>query len=163
MDIRDNNIYQCGNEACETLMVIDDPAQLDAPCQKCGFIGKSQIVVKAVCDFCSANLDEWCWSYPARDFFYTVQFEGFGTHASKGEWAACEDCHALIESDARQDLAVRAVVIDLEREPEYAPMRMALAAMYLSIQGDFFNNRTGEPVHERSNEHFERKLREESE
>lgn len=163
MDIRNNNVYQCANESCETIMVIDDPERLDDPCAKCGFVGKTQIVVVPVCDFCSTNLNTWCWVYPARDFAYSIQFEGFGNHASKGEWAACEDCHALIESDDRQELAVRAVIIDLEREPEYAPMRMTLANMYLSIQGDFFDNRTGEPVFELSNDNFVRKLRRESE
>jgi hypothetical protein len=161
-DVRDNNIYQCGNESCETIMAIDDPAMFDAPCPNCGFIGKSQMTVVVVCDFCSEPIEgEWCWSYPARDFLYTIQFEGYGTHGSKGDWAACEICHHLIQADNRVQLAARNVRLDLERDPKAKRLAPQLGALALALHKDFFNNRTGEPKYELVHEHFERKLREE--
>jgi hypothetical protein len=163
-DVRDNKIYQCGNESCETLMVIDDPKALGDPCAKCGFIGKRQVPVIVVCDFCSESIDgEWCWSYPARDFLYTIQFEGCGTHGSKGEWAACDRCHELIEAGDRSQLAARNVALDVKRDPKAKRLAPQLYRLALGLHDDFFHNRTGDPVHESPLDHFQRKLREESE
>lgn len=162
MDVRNNNIYQCGNEDCGTILVIDDPKALDDPCPNCGNVGKTQMTVVVVCDFCSEPIKgEWCWSYPARDFAYTIQFEGYGIHASKGEWAACETCHDLIEADDHTGLAQRNVELDIERDPTAKPLVRQLATLALSLHNDFFNNRTGEPRYESIRDHFARKLREE--
>jgi hypothetical protein len=143
------------------MMVITDPTRVGEPCIACGHIGKDQIAVTVVCDFCSVNADSKVWSYPTPDFLYTLQMPEFGLHASKGDWAACEECHALIEADDRVGLATRTVLMDIEREPESAELAVKMGGIYLSVQGDFFSHRQGEPIYEDALEHFERKLKEE--
>jgi len=55
------------------------------------------------CDFCS---EPACWSYPARDI---VVFELPVRQASKGAWAACDECSQLIDAEDREGLARRSL------------------------------------------------------
>ena len=58
------------------------------------------------CDFCDSNRRA-TWRYRAHDI---VIFEEKGTRAkSESDWAACEDCHRLIESGDRNKLLDHAV------------------------------------------------------
>lgn len=52
------------------------------------------------CDFCSSK--DVAWSYPCHDFMIL----NYGI-ASDGPWAACEECHALIEKEQWMDLHLR--------------------------------------------------------
>lgn len=159
--IDDNNVYQCNNPSCEAMMVIVDPTKLGEPCLACGHIGKSQIAVTVVCDFCTVNTGGKVWTYPSPDFLYSMQMSEFGLHASKGDWAACEECHALIQSDDRVGLAARTVLADIARDPGSVELAVKMGPIYLSVQNDFFEHRDGEPIYEDAVEHFERKLGEE--
>ena len=54
------------------------------------------------CDFCGATPVRW--DYPCVSIDYGI---GVG---SKGDWAACDDCHKMIERDDRGGVLVRAIV-----------------------------------------------------
>ena len=58
---------------------------------------------KAICDFCSYPSVVWC--YPARSFVAYVVANIGGE--SVGDWAACEQCHRLIEVGDRAGLTER--------------------------------------------------------
>jgi len=57
---------------------------------------------EAVCDFCSSH--DIKWVYRAHDF--TVDHLNWGSHTG---WAACDDCHALVENGAWEALIDRAL------------------------------------------------------
>jgi hypothetical protein len=54
-----------------------------------------------ICDFCSSS--DVTWSYDAADYILDEKW------GSRGGWAACDECHDLIEADDRLGLARRAV------------------------------------------------------
>jgi hypothetical protein len=56
-----------------------------------------------VCDYCSDP--EPPWVYPANDF----PMPGLPNHVSRGEWAACQVCHELIENEDWGGLLERSV------------------------------------------------------
>lgn len=159
-DVKANTLYQCGG--CKEIFEITDVALLDDPCPNCNtFSGWMQLPLVLVCDFCSVPTgDSAVWSYPAEDFFYSFQVAGSTPQASKGEWAACEECHALIESDDRDQLAVRSVASDIELHPEYKPHYKEFFGLTRVMHDDFFRHRTGDAVYETAREHYERKERE---
>lgn len=151
--VRDNNLYKCGG--CDQMFTIDDPRALETPCPKCGVKGKVQIPLVHVCDFCSTPLGETVWTYPAEDFPYTVQLPGMGAHSSAGDWAACDECHDLIEGDLREALAVRSLSGDIDRAGESAEgLKPMLYAIIKQMQDDFFNHRTGDAYQETIAEHY---------
>jgi hypothetical protein len=94
------------------------------------------------CDFCDREMPG-VWRYPARDIRLAVG-------ESTGDWAACEECHALLEKDDRRGLLERALAIMI-RKPEIretlgrdarAVMRMGLE----HIHGKFFEARLPGPA-----------------
>jgi hypothetical protein len=96
------------------------------------------------CDFCSARPVEW--SYPARDFtaFAAVELDPCGlishTHNSRGDWAACSQCHDLIESGNIPGLGGR-----MTRAFELGDDPLIQKVIFDQLDG-FFANRTGPPV-----------------
>jgi hypothetical protein len=60
-----------------------------------------------LCDFCSKPKPTW--RYPANDFIasQTQAPQGLLVQESIGGWAACDDCHALIEASDWSALATR--------------------------------------------------------
>lgn len=56
--------------------------------------------IVGTCDFCS--IPHPTWRYPCHDF-------GVPPYGSVGDWAACDDCHALIERANWSRLSARAV------------------------------------------------------
>lgn len=68
-----------------------------------------------ICDFCSGQHP--VWRYPVTDFDvkygqHVSHPERFGVpymSTSIGDWAACERCHTLIETDNYRELCERAV------------------------------------------------------
>ena len=61
---------------------------------------------RAICDFCSYPSVVWC--YPARSFVAYIVANIGGE--SVGDWAACEQCHRLIEAGDRAGLMERSLV-----------------------------------------------------
>lgn len=61
------------------------------------------------CDFCSSPAVRW--SYPARDVNMGVVLGGSMPvlHNSRGDWAACDACHDLIEAGDYKSLLNRSI------------------------------------------------------
>ena len=144
--IESNTIYRCTR--CGAIYNFEDATQFK-PCEHCGLLSYEQLVVQAVCDFCSKNLDleknEVFWSYPCEDFIYPVQFSDCPEGASKGEWTACATCHELIDDGDLTALAQRSVDTDLQRHPHIKGHRKELISITLQIHHSFMQHRTGAP------------------
>ncbi len=91
------------------------------------------------CDFCSAP--EPMWAYPAKDFIAYLVLPLVGE--SVGAWAACEECHQLIEAGDREGLAVRSLDELIFRCPEAAMVAPALKQELRQLHERFFANRAG--------------------
>jgi hypothetical protein len=94
---------------------------------------------KPICDFCSSP--DVAFVYPARTFAAYV-FDGI-VGESVGDWAACPNCHGLIESDRQADLVERSLVTLLERQPEMKFAEVELRDQIRSFHVMFFCNRVG--------------------
>lgn len=94
------------------------------------------------CDFCSAP--EPLWAYPARDFVAYLALPLVGE--SVGAWAACEECHRLIEAGDREGLAVRSLDELIFQCPEAAIAAPALREELRRLHEMFFANRVGTAV-----------------
>ncbi len=88
------------------------------------------------CDFCSTQNPKY-W-YPATDF-QAWQVNGV-TGSSRGEWAACEPCYALIEADDRKALAERSMKALVKDEPDAEKWA---GPKIEDIHNKFFENRLG--------------------
>jgi hypothetical protein len=94
---------------------------------------------KAICDFCSHP--SVVWRYPALTFAAYVVANIGGE--SVGDWAACEQCHRLIEVGDRAGLTERSLVTLIAGHPEMEPARSELVEHMTSLHVMFFENRTG--------------------
>lgn len=94
------------------------------------------------CDFCSAPGP--LWVYPARDFVAYLALPLVGE--SVGAWAACEECHRLIEAGDREGLAVRSLDELIFQCPEAAIAAPALEKELRQLHALFFANRVGTAV-----------------
>ncbi len=95
------------------------------------------------CDFCS--VPEVCWSYPALDFVdqSVVTPTQIIISQSVGAWAACDECHRLIEADDREALLERSVGKFVEF---YGVLPPALAEDIRRLHDQFFAHRCGPVV-----------------
>jgi hypothetical protein len=94
-----------------------------------------------VCDFCSTP--EVKWMYPADDIAVDALQWG-----SRGEWAACDTCHALIESSERDKLAEHSLSNFIKFNPEMpvasdSEMRREIAKGIRALHEAFFLARIG--------------------
>lgn len=145
--MKDNTLYVCRN--CGAFYDFAD-MQDNAPCQKCGGRRFDQKVITFVCDFCSVpGREQEMWSYPCAPHVHGVIVSDLPLGASRGDWAACENCHELIERNDRKALVERSVKLDWERHPElhaHPEAKAMLRAMARSIHDGFFRNRTGDAI-----------------
>ncbi len=96
-----------------------------------------------ICDLCSEPAVRW--SYPARDFIETgvISPSRVLLIGSSGGWAACDECHQLIEADDRAALLKRSV----ENFVAFYGVRPpTLADDIRRIHEQFFANRRGPAV-----------------
>ena len=95
-----------------------------------------------LCDFCSAPGPQW--SYPARSFlaYRVANLAG----ESVGGWAACEQCHALIELDDRRNLAQRSLDELVIKHPEASAVAAILYNDLAALHQQFFDHRNGPAV-----------------
>jgi len=64
-----------------------------------------------LCDFCVDPREPVRWRYPAQDFRLPNPDPGpIAGIGSRGDWAACDACHALIDADQWATLAQRSAV-----------------------------------------------------
>lgn len=92
-----------------------------------------------ICDFCCRDDSPVAWSYPCATFNDAICDDPLIISESVGDWAACEECHTLIQKNDRRALAKRSL--------SHLPGELALAmAMSLwEIHSNFFKNQRGEP------------------
>ena len=72
---------------------------------------------KEICDFCSSRDIEW--QYPADDGLIEDTWPPNLIRESIGDWAACEVCSELIETNKRFALMERSVETNLASCPGY--------------------------------------------
>ncbi len=98
------------------------------------------------CDFCSSR--DISWDYPARDFSMPTGDVEWG---SRGGWAACNECHLLIEAKDREGLARRSAVTFVQRAQRDPTVSRAVKRMkarshmahFRDLHGRFWDARTG--------------------
>jgi hypothetical protein len=94
------------------------------------------------CDFCSAPGP--VWRYPARSFVAYCAPSVAGE--SVGDWAACDRCHVLIESDDRRGLAQRSLDELILKHPEASLAAATLCEELAELHQQFFAHRSGTAV-----------------
>ena len=94
------------------------------------------------CDFCSAPSP--VWRYPARSFVAYCAPNVAGE--SVGDWAACDQCHVLIETDDRRGLTQRSLDQLILKHPEASFAAAVLYEELAELHQQFFAHRSGTPV-----------------
>jgi hypothetical protein len=94
------------------------------------------------CDFCSASSP--VWRYPARSFVAYCAPSVAGQ--SVGDWAACDQCHVLIETDDRRGLTQRSLDQLILKHPEASLAAAVLYEELAELHQQFFAHRSGTPV-----------------
>lgn len=94
------------------------------------------------CDFCSAPSP--VWRYPARSFVAYCAPNVAGE--SVGDWAACDQCHVLIETDDRRGLAQRSLDQLILKHPEASLAAAVLHEELAELHQQFFAHISGTPV-----------------
>lgn len=101
---------------------------------------------KIVCDFCSGT--PVAFRYPARDFRRRYSLDEINVQAtSHGDWAACVECHKLIQASDRDGLAersVKAFPIPITEIP--AHVRSQIKREIRAMQDTFWSAREGAPA-----------------
>lgn len=92
-----------------------------------------------LCDFCSEPSPTWC--YPAETFI--AMEVGPVASASDGGWAACEECHRLIEAGDRRALADRSAALLIVANPDFASVSDDLRRQLGDLHKGFFDHRLG--------------------
>lgn len=102
-----------------------------------------------VCDFCSAP--EVKWRYPAIDTtpIATVTDDAILFIDSKGDWAACDICHELIQAHDRRGLAERSIETLIRQHPELEHETASIERLTDLIHDGFWSARLGPPIRER--------------
>ena len=95
-----------------------------------------------VCDFCS--MPGPVWRYPARSFVAYCAPNVAGE--SVGDWAACDKCHVLIETDDRRGLAQRSLDELILKHPEASAAAAVLDEQLVELHQQFFAHRSGTAV-----------------
>ena len=94
------------------------------------------------CDFCSALGPKW--RYPTRSFVAYCVPNVAGE--SVGDWAACDECHSLIEADDRRVLAQRSLDKLILKHPEASAEAAVLYENLAELHQQFFAHRNGTAV-----------------
>lgn len=92
------------------------------------------------CDFCSGGSLEW-WRYPCSPF--SVEGSQYG---SADDWAACWDCHRLIEMDRWRSVANRMVEFKFPNGSGSPVMRRLTRESIMELHHEFRKHRTGPAV-----------------
>src|SRR5712691_781690 len=103
---------------------------------------KSMTNASLQCDFCSVPGPEW--RYPARSFVAYCAPDVAGENV--GHWAACDQCHALIETDDRRGLAQRYLDELILKHPEACGAAAVLYEKLPELHQQFFAKRSGPAV-----------------
>ncbi len=96
-------------------------------------------MTELLCDFCSEPAPTWC--YPAETFI--AMTVGPVASASDGGWAACDECHRLIEAGDRRALAERSAALLIVANPEFASVSDEVRQQLGKLHRGFFEHRRG--------------------
>lgn len=114
----------------------------------------------AICDFCSSP--DVHWSFPARDVVTQREFRATALtttsvhsemvrveHGSRGGWAACNVCAALIKRGDRIRLTRRSARKIVQKQAALGVVMSVrqLEQMLRPVHDNFWANRQGEPIH----------------
>lgn len=118
--VLDNKSYRC--LGCGYVVEGAIEAASIPECPDCGGVNFEQIAVTIVCDFCSIPLarddvDEF-WTHYAHEHALPPPAPGMRPTIQDPEWAACGECHRLIESGDAEALLDRAVTHHATLHPE---------------------------------------------
>lgn len=94
-----------------------------------------------ICDFCSDP--DVKWSHEAGDFILSDPRAQWG---SRGHWAACDTCNALIKAGNRTALVKHSVKMFLRLHtevPDTPEIRARLYEHVITVHGQFWRERTG--------------------
>jgi DNA-directed RNA polymerase subunit RPC12/RpoP len=145
--VKSNTVYECGH--CHSIFDFDGALErTQSPCPNCDHrpFQWRQVAVQIVCDFCSEPAEEKdLWTYFCPDFKYPYAVVGMAAEGSKGNWAACEECHDLIEANDQRALTKRSMDMEEKRDPSVRPHRPVLYAMGEAIHKGFFAHRYDKP------------------
>lgn len=102
--------------------------------------------LKIVCDFCSGTPVEF--AYPAQDFSRNYTLGDANVQAnSHGAWAACAECHKLVQASDRDALAERSVASFPIPASKIPPeIRAQLKTEIRAMQDTFWAAREGAPA-----------------
>lgn len=151
--VHSNTVFECAR--CKAKVDLEDTDEVRSKgCPVCGHDEFLQIVVVAVCDFCSTP-GELFWTYPCDSFNYGIPESP--RDGSLGDWAACDECHALLETGDHKTVTRRAVEFELSQHPEYSQMRHQIWGVIAHIHKGFREHRTGEPPFRETKEEYERR------
>jgi hypothetical protein len=108
------------------------------------------------CDFCNKPAPDW--TYPARPFrgrFHDPENTVAEPFGSDGGWAACDECHALIEAGDDEGLVEKTMrsphsFVDLtDADPTWNAVRGSIVQLHQA----FRSHRTGPAYHEHDGAH----------
>lgn len=92
-----------------------------------------------ICDFCSEPAPAWCYS--ASNF--VAMTVGPVIAESEGNWAACDECHRLIEDGDRTGLAQRSASLLIVISPQLACIAGEIQKDLAELHAAFFEHRRG--------------------
>lgn len=103
-----------------------------------------------ICDFCSETTP--MWRYSVRDF--NVEFAPANmVSVSVGDWAACDQCHKLIEADNYRELCERALrrqlkIMQKQTGTQSSVVTFKLRKYVKGLHQRFKENRIGPAIYE---------------
>ena len=137
--VEDNRKFRC--KTCGAIYHYETAFETAQACRTCGDVNYEQIRITLVCDFCSGQ--EVAWTYPCDDFVMTALIPGLPDENKVGAWAACDECHTLIETDAWEAVAERAVEQHESAIELNAKARKILRLLLLRLHEQFQAHRAG--------------------
>jgi len=102
----------------------------------------------AICDFCSSQAV--AWSYDVDDFQIIDRPEVHEGWGSVGNWAACDECHELVEAGDQRELAMHSLKTFFTSHPEVPDRPEVRASVYEHIRkvhGEFWQKKKGPGKH----------------
>lgn len=138
--VEDNRKFRC--KTCGAIYHYETAFETATPCRTCDDVNYEQIRITTVCDFCS-TADNVNWTYPCNDFVVPALIPGLPDEAKIGPWAACDECHRLIEVDAWDAITERAIAEHQRAQRLPNKAIRVLQHLLLNLHQQFRDNRAG--------------------
>lgn len=138
--VKDNRKFKC--KTCGAIYHFETAFETAQGCRVCGDVNYEQIRITLVCDFCS-TAENVNWTYPCHDFIAKPLLPVLPDEAKIGPWAACNECHALIEKGDWEAVADRATANHPSAQGLSERHRRVLRKLLLALHKQFQENRAG--------------------